>query len=327
MAQSPRTRRSIVLAATLSAACSGIAFGQNYPVKPMTLVVTYPPGAATDVFARVAARSMGDMLGHQVVVLNRDGAGGATGTDLVAKASGDGYMLLWGSSGPVTISPVWADKMPYDVMRDFAPVGLFVKIPFYLLVHPSVPVKTVKELVTLARAKPGKLNFSSGGVGSQSHFAGEFFRSLAKIDIVHVPYRGTAISETELIAGQIELGFASPTVTMRSASTGRLRVLATTGTQRSEMFPQVPTMAEAGVPGYEFIQWYGLLVPAKTPREVVSLLNATLNKSLDDPNVKKKIASEGGTAAPQTPEQFGAYLKAELAKNGKMIKEAGIRRE
>lgn len=318
--------RLLISVATGMLVC-GLSVAQSYPTKPMTLVVTYPPGAATDVFARVAARRMGELLGQQIVVLNRDGAGGATGTDVVAKAVGDGYTLLWGSSGPITISPVWAEKMPYDVMRDFAPVGLFAKIPFFLLAHPSVPAKTVKDVIALAKARPGKLNFASGGVGSQSHFAGEFFRSLAKIDIVHVPYRGTAISETELISGQVELGFASPTVTLRNTVQGRLRALATTGGQRSDMFPSVPTMAEAGVKGYEFIQWYGLLVPAKTPRDIVAILNATMNKSLEDPDVKKRIANEGGTASPNTADQFGAYLKAELVKNGKMIKDAGIRRE
>jgi tripartite-type tricarboxylate transporter receptor subunit TctC len=293
----------------------------------MTLVVPFPPGAATDVFARAAGRRMGELLGQTIVVLNRDGASGVIGTDMVAKAAGDGYTLLWGSSGPLAISPVWTEKLPYDPVRDFAPVSLFAKIPYLLVIHPLVPARSVKELVALARARPGRLNFASSGTGGTAHLAGELFKSMTKIDIVHVPYRGTSLFATELIAGQVDLAFAGPTTALPHLAPGRMRALATTGTRRSEMFPEVPTMPEAGVPGYEFTQWYGLLVPAKAPREIVNVLNATLLKSMDEPDVKKRVASEAAAAAPGTPEEFSIYLKSELAKNAKTIKDANLRRE
>jgi tripartite-type tricarboxylate transporter receptor subunit TctC len=303
------------------------AGAQTYPVKSMTLVVPFPPGAATDVFARAAGRRMGELLGQTIIVLNRDGASGAIGTDMVAKAAGDGYTLLWGSSGPLAISPVWTEKLPYDPVRDFAPVSLFAKIPYLLVIHPLVPARSVKELVALARARPGRLNFASSGTGGTAHLAGELFKSMTKIDIVHVPYRGTSLFATELIAGQVDLAFAGPTTALPHLAPGRMRALATTGTRRSEMFPDVPTMPEAGVPGYEFTQWYGLLAPARTPREIVNVLNATLLKSMDEPDVKKRVAGEAAAAAPGTPEEFSMYLKSELAKNAKTIKDANLRRE
>ena len=195
------------------------AAAQAYPVKSITLVVPFPPGAATDVFARAAGRRMGELLGQTIVILNRDGASGAIGTEMVAKAAGDGYTLLWGSSGPLAISPVWTEKLPYDPLRDFAPVSLFAKIPYLLIVHPAVPAKNVKELVALARAHPGKLNFASSGSGGTAHLAGELFKSMAKIDIVHVPYRGTSLFATELIAGQVDLAFAGPTTALPHLTT------------------------------------------------------------------------------------------------------------
>ena len=324
--------RTAIACCLLQLAVTGVdswsdAAAQTFPAKPMTLVVPFPPGAATDVFARAAGRRMGELLGHTIVVLNRDGASGAIGTEMVAKAAGDGYTLLWGSAGPLAISPVWTEKLPYDPLRDFAPVSLFAKIPYLLIVHPMVPAGNVKELVALARTSPGKLNFASSGTGGTAHLAGELFKSMAKIDIVHVPYRGTSLFATELIAGQVDLAFAGPTTALPHLAPGRIRALATSGARRADMFPDVPTMSEAGVTGYEFTQWYGLLVPVKTPREVVNVLNASLLKAMDEPDVKKRIASEAAAAAPGTPEEFSAYLKSELAKNAKMIKDARLKRE
>ena len=301
--------------------------GQAYPVKSMTLVVPFPPGAATDVFARAAGRRMGELLGQNIIILNRDGASGSIGTEMVAKSAGDGYTLLWGSSGPLAISPVWTEKLPYDPVRDFAPVSLFAKIPYLLVIHPLVPARNVKELLALAKANPGKLNFASSGTGGTAHLAAELFKSMTKIDIVHVPYRGTSLFATELIAGQVDLAFVGPTTALPHLAPGRMRALATTGTRRSEMFPDVPTMTEAGVAGYEFTQWYGLLVPARTPRDIVNLLNTTLLKAMDEADVKKRIVGEAAAAAPGTPEEFSVYLKSELAKNAKMIKDAKLKRE
>lgn len=312
----------------LALACfSAGVHAQAYPSRQMTLVVPFPPGAATDVFARAAGKRMGELMGQTIVVLNRDGASGAIGTEQVAKAAPDGYTLLWGSSGPLAISPVWTEKLPYDPLRDFAPVSLFAKIPYLLIVHPAVPAKNLRELIALAKAKPGKLNFASSGTGGTAHLAGELFKSMAKIDIVHVPYRGTSLFATELIAGQVDLAFAGPTTALPHLAPGRIRAIATTGSKRSEMFPDVPTMNEAGLAGYEFTQWYGLLVPAKTPRDIVNTLNANLLKAMDDADVKRRIASEAAAASQGTPEDFTAYLKSELAKNAKMIKDAKLKRD
>ena len=311
----------------LICATATAASAQTYPARPMTLIVPFPPGAATDVFARAAGKRMGELLNQQIVVVNRDGASGLIGTEQVARAAPDGYTLLWGSSGPLAIAPVWTEKMPYEPLRDLAPVSLFAKIPYLLLLHPSVPAKTVKELIALAKAQPDKLNYASSGVGGTAHLAAELFQSLTGIHCVHVPYRGTSLFATELIAGQVDWAFAGPTTALSPVQSGRLRALGISSAKRSELFPNVPTMIEAGVPGYEFTQWYGLLVPAKTPREVVNQLNATLHKAMEDADVKKRIAYEGAAAAPTSPDEFTAFLKRELASNAKMIKAAGLKRE
>jgi tripartite-type tricarboxylate transporter receptor subunit TctC len=270
---------------------------------------------------------MASQLGHNFIADNRAGASGRIGTDQVARAAPDGHTLLWGSSGPLVITPVWGEKPPYDTLRDFAPVSLFAKIPFILVVHPSVPAKSLKELVSVIHAKPGKLTYASSGVGGTSHLAGELFKSLAKVDLLHVPYKGTALFATELIAGQVDMAFAGPTTTLPHIQTGRMRAIAITSTERVPLVPQIPTIAEAGVPGYEFTQWYALLAPAKTPREIVAILNAALLKSMHDSDVKARVGSEGGVFTPQTPEQFSAFLSTELQKNAKTIRDAGLKRE
>ncbi len=319
--------RRLALAVMCTTPLVGAVGAQGYPKRPVTIVVPFPPGAATDTFARAAARSMASQLGHNFIADNRAGASGRIGTDQVARAAPDGHTLLWGSSGPLVITPVWGEKPPYDPLRDFAPVSLFAKIPFILVIHPSVPAKSLKELVSVIRAKPGKLTYASSGVGGTSHLAGELFKSLAKVDLLHVPYKGTALFATELIAGQVDMAFAGPTTTLPHMQTGRMRAIAITSTERVPLVPQIPTIAEAGVPGYEFTQWYALLAPAKTPREIIATLNAALLKSMQDADVKARVGSEGGVFTPQTPEQFGAFLSAELQKNAKTIRDAGLKRD
>jgi tripartite-type tricarboxylate transporter receptor subunit TctC len=316
-----------MLAALCATFVAAPAVAQGYPKRPVTIVVPFPPGAATDAFARAAARSMAAQLGQNFIADNRAGASGRIGTDQVARAAPDGHTLLWGSSGPLVITPVWGEKPPYDTLRDFAPVSLFAKIPFILVVHPSVPAKSLKELVTVIRAQPGKLTYASSGVGGTSHLAGELFKSLARVDLLHVPYKGTALFATELIAGQVDMAFAGPTTTLPHMQTGRMRAIAITSAERVPLVPDVPTIAEAGVPGYEFTQWYALLAPARTPRDIVMLLNAALLKSMQDPDVKARVSREGGVFTPQTPEQFGAFLSAELQKNAKTIRDAGLKRD
>lgn len=315
-----------ILVFAISMAGSMNASAQGYPAKPITLVVVVPPGAATDIFARVIARRMAELMGRQVVVLNRDGASGRIGTQFVAKSAPDGYTLLWQSSS-LTIRAVWDDSLPYDPIRDFLPIGLVAKIPFLLVVHPSVPVKNVKELITLAKSRPGKLNYGSAGSFGFTHLAAELLKLKAKIDILHVPYRGTALVASDLLGGQIDLAFVGPTTALPHLSNGKLRALATTGAERSAAFSDIPTMVEAGVADYEFTQWYGMLAPNGTPQALIAILNTTLRKAMDDLDVKKRIVDEAGVVTPTTPEEFGMLLKDDLTKKAKLIKEAGIKRQ
>ena len=322
-----RARLTVVVLALAVLTGATAAVAQSYPRKPVTLIVPFPPGAATDVFGRVAARRMGELLGQQFVVINRDGASGLIGTEVVARAAPDGYTLLWGSSGPLAISPVWTEKMPYEPLRDFQPVSLFAQIPFLLLVHPSVPARSVKDLVALARARPGALNFASSGTGGTAHLAAEKFLSMTGIRMLHVPYKGTSLFATELIAGQVDLAFAGPTTALPHLKTGRLRALASTAPLRSELLPELPTMVEAGVPGYEFTQWYGLLAPAKTPREIVASLHSTLHSAMEDPDIRRRIVAEGGRLTPNSPEAFAAFIKLEIERNGELIRKLNLKRE
>lgn len=301
---------------------------QTYPRRTVTIVVPFPPGAATDSFARAAGKRMSELLGQQFIIDNRSGASGRIGTDYVARAAADGYTLLWGSSGPLVISPVWGEgKPPYDTLRDFSPVSVFAKIPFILVVHPSVPATNLKQLLAVIRAQPGKLTYASSGIGGTSHLAGELFKSMGKLDLLHVPYKGTSIFATELIAGQVDIAFAGPTTTLPHLKTGRMRGIAITSTARSELVPDIPTLNESGLPGYEFTQWYALLTPVKVPTDIVNTLHGALLKSMEDRDVKKHVQAEGGAFAPGTPAQFAAFLRTELDKNAKTIQSAGLKRD
>jgi tripartite-type tricarboxylate transporter receptor subunit TctC len=268
---------------------------------------------------------MGKVLGQQMVVVNRDGASGTIGTDFVARAAPDGHTLVWGTSSGLAIMPALGRKMPYDAQRDFAPVSLGAKLAYLLVVHPSLPVKTVKELIAFAKARPGKLNYASAGVGGAPHLSMELFRTMAGIDVVHVPYRGTALFMTDLLAGQVEMGFASPVSTLPFTRNDRLRPLAVTTTVRVDAYPGLPTMAEAGLPGYELTQWYAMLAPAKTPPEIIATLNGAIRKALADPEVRRRITSEGGVPSPTSPEELTAFIRAETAKYEKIAKAAKLK--
>ncbi len=322
--------RTVCVVFCMLLAASGAALAQpaltgNYPAKPVTLIVTFSAGGPSDIYARTAARGMGDLLGQQFIVINRDGAGGVIGTDIVAKAAPDGYTLLWGSFGPLAIEPVFRGKAPYDAQRDFAPVSLFATIPFLALVHPSIPARNIGELVKLARASPGKLNYASAGSGGATHLAIELLRSMTKIDMVHVPYKGATPSITDLIAGQVDLAFVGPPSALPFVRSGRLRALATTGATRLEMFPEVPTMHETGVAGYEFTQWYGVVVPARTPREIIMALHGALLKTAETSDTHKRVTAQGGTVITNTPEVFSAYIKAEIEKATRIVRGAKLR--
>jgi tripartite-type tricarboxylate transporter receptor subunit TctC len=301
------------------------AHAQQYPQRAVSLVVPFPPGAATDAFARVVADRMAKVLGQQMVVINRDGASGIIGTDSVARAAPDGYTLLWGTSSALAIMPALGRKMPFDPQRDLAPVSLGAKLAYLLVVHPSVPAKSVKELIALAKARPGKLNYASAGVGGAPHLSAELFKTMAGVDIVHVPYRGTALFMTDLVAGQVEMGFASPVSTLPFTNNGRLRPLALTTTTRIDAYPDLPTMAEAGLPGYELTQWYALLAPAKTPPDTIATLNGAMRKALEDGEVRRRITSEGGVPSPTSPDALAAFIRSETAKYSTIAKAAKLK--
>ena len=316
-----------IIAAALLAACLP-AFGQTaYPVKPIRLVVPFVPGGSTDLIARIMAQKLEEPLGQQVVVENRAGAAGNIGVEYVAKSAPDGYTLVFGHIGTFGFGPSLYQKLPYDPVRDFAPIVLFASVPNMLVVHPALPAKTVKELIALAKARPGKLNYGSSGSGSASHLATEYFKLLTKTDITAIPYKGTGPLVTDLIAGQTQLTITGVPPLYPFVQSGRLRGIAVGSTKRLPMMPDMPTIAEAGVKGYESSTWFGPLAPAKTPREIVVRLNAELLKILQRPDVKKRFSEEGVEALGSTPEEFGAYIKAEIERWGSVIKAAGVRPE
>ena len=316
-----------IVAAALLVACLP-AFGQTaYPVKPIRLVVPFVPGGSTDLIARIMAQKLEEPLGQQVVVENRAGAGGNIGVEYVAKSTPDGYTLVFGHIGTFGFGPSLYQKLPYDPVRDFAPIVLFASVPNMLVVHPALPAKTVKELIALAKARPGKLNYGSSGNGSASHLATEYFKLLTKTDITAIPYKGTGPLVTDLIAGQTQLTITGVPPLYPFVQSGRLRGIAVGSTKRLAMMPDMPTIAEAGVKGYESSTWFGPLAPAKTPREIVLRLNAELLKILQRPDVKKRFSEEGVEALGSTPEEFGAYIKAEIERWGSVIKAAGVRPE
>jgi tripartite-type tricarboxylate transporter receptor subunit TctC len=301
-------------------------FAQNYPNKPIKLVVTFAAGGGADFVARVVAAKLGEALGQSVVVDNRAGAGGAIGAEAAAKSAADGYTLLLGAAGTMTILPN-LQKVPFDSMNDFAPVGLVGSSPFVLAVAPSIPANSVAELTALAKANPGKLNYGSSGTGGAPHLAGELYESVTGVDMVHVPYKGLAPAITDLLAGQLQVLFADVGLIAPHLKAGKLKGLAVTGATRSSVLPELPTMIEAGVPGYQAGTWYGILAPAGTPAPVVARLNTELQKIVAMPEIKSQFAAQGIEPAGGTPEQFAALIRDDSAKWGKLIKAANIKAE
>ncbi len=317
-----------LLAVSLATACAFTgAHAQKYPERPVTLVIPFPPGASTDAFGRLIAQRMALDLKQQVVVVNRDGAAGVIGTNYVARSAPDGYTLLWGTSSGLAIMPALKRKLPYDPQRDFAPVSLGAKVSWVLAVHPSVPAGSVKELVALAKKHPGKLNFASAGTGGAPHLAGELFKVTAGIDVMHIPYRGTALFAVDLVAGQVDYGFASPLTTLPFTRTGRLKALAVTAAKRIDVYPDIPTMAEAGYPGFELTQWYAMVAPAGTPANIIATLNAAIRNALTDPKVIQRLANDGGMPAPTTPEGLAEFIRNDTASYAKIAEKAGIKTE
>ncbi len=312
----------LALAAAAVAAPLG-AHAQAYPTKPVTIVVPFAAGGTTDILARVIGQALNKELGQSVVVDNRAGAGGNIGAQLAAKAVPDGHTLFMGTVGTHAINQSLYRKLPFDPVKDFAPLTRVAMVPNLLVAHPGKPYKNVKELVAYARANPGKVNFGSSGSGSSIHLSGELFNALAKVDMVHVPYKGSAPAVTDLVGGQIDIMFDNMPSAIQHVRSGRLRALAVTTAKRSPELPDVPTIAEAGVPGYEATSWFGMFAPAGTPAPVVAKLNGALVKVLADPEVKKKLAEQGAEPYGEKPEQFAEFIRKESAKWSKVVKESG----
>lgn len=311
-----------LLSAALGAAQTAVA-ADTYPVRPIRMIVAYPPGGGTDQVGRVMADQLAQQLGQNVVVDNRGGATGNIGTELAARAVPDGYTLLMGNVAPNAVNVSMFRKLGFDPVKDFAPVSLVAVTPNILVAHPSVPVKTVKDLVTLAKAKPGVLNFPSAGVGSSSHLAGEMLKSMAGIDMVHVPYKGGGPALIATISGQVQIMFATMPAAMPHVKSGKVRPVAVTTAKRSLAMPDLLTIAESGVPGYEAATWYGLLAPARTPRPVIDRLHGETVKILAGPT-RQRLEAQGFEPDGGTPTAFAAYIKSEITKWAKVIKEAGI---
>ena len=312
-----------LLAPAVTLVASGIA-AQPYPTKPIRIIVPFPPGAATDMQGRFLALKLGEVFGQQVIVDNRGGANGTLGLDLAAKAPPDGHTLVLGQTGNLAIS-VSLTKVAYDPMRDFAPISLTLSSPHVIAVHPALPVRSVKELVALARSRPGQLNYASTGSGSAGHLGVELFRKKTKIDLLHIPYKGAVAGFTDVIAGHVVMIFTSVLSTHNFAKSGKVRLLGVASAKRSAAVPDVPTIAEAGFPDVEVASWWGLLAPAATPKEVVARLNSEVVKIMSSSDARERIAGPGGDIATSTPQQFAEYIKTEHAKWGQLIKETGAK--
>ena len=317
--------RAVLIAVASFAAASAVA--QTYPTKPIRLIVPFVPGGGTDLTARAIAQKLSDAFGKPVVVDNRGGAGGVIGADIVAKAVADGYTLLLGSPGPLTINPNLQPKMPYDTLRDFAPVSLATISPFVLVVHPSIAVSSVKELIALAKQKPDALNYGSAGNGSVAHLAAEQFKALAGVSLTHVPYKGSTPVMIDMLSGRLQATFENLPIVLPHIRSGKLKALAVGTRKRSALVPEFPTMIEAGVPGYESSTAFGVLAPAKTPRPVVNRLGTEIAKALQSGDLKESLAARGFEPVGSTPEEYVAHLRDELKRVAQVVKLANIRLE
>jgi tripartite-type tricarboxylate transporter receptor subunit TctC len=300
-----------------------MAAAQDFPNKPIRLIVPFPAGGPNDLIARVVGQRMSELIKQPVLIDNRGGQAGVLGTDAVAKANPDGYTIGIVSASALAISPTM-EKVPYDVAKDFAPLTLVATVPEMLVVTSNVPAKNMAELVALAKAQPGKLNYASAGVGGLPHLAGELFKLTAKLDIVHVPYRGAAPAINDLLGQQVQMTFLDLPVLLPHIKAGTLRPIALGAPQRAPTAPEVPTTAEVGMPDLLIENWYGMIAPAKTPADLVAALNRIANEAMADPSVKQKLADQGLTLAGDTPEHFRGYIEAETRKWAKVIKDAGV---
>lgn len=319
-----RLAGAALLAMTLGSV-SFSALAESYPIKSIRLIVPFPPGGATDTLARTIGQKLSDRWMQPVVIDNRPGAGGSIAAEVAAKAAPDGYTLFMGTAGTQCINPALYAKLPYDPGNDFSPVVLVAYVPNILVVHPSVPATSVEELIALAKAKPGQLNFASVGNGSGPHLAMELFKSMAGIDMVHIPYKGSAPALADLLSGRVALMFDAMASSLPHVKAGTLRALAVTGVKRSAVAPDVPTVAEAGLPGYEINPWFGVFAPAGTPAEVVAKLSGEITKILNMPDVRELLIGQGLEPVGGSPEQFSAHVGSEMKKWASVVKRSGAR--
>jgi tripartite-type tricarboxylate transporter receptor subunit TctC len=316
--------RALALA---SLALMPLAHAQNYPARPIRLVVPYPPGGGTDTLARPLAQKLSIELGQTVIVDNRGGASGNLGMEFVARAPADGYTLVLALTPQLAVNVGLFEKLPYDPRRDFAPITLLAEGPYLLVVHPSVPAHSVRELIALAKAKPGELNYATSGIGSGAHMAAELFTSMTGTRMTHTPYKGGGQALNDVLGGHVQVLFAPPVSVTQHVTSGRLRALATTGTKPSTALPSVPTMSDAGVPGYESNVWYGVLAPAGTPKDIVATLNTAILKVLGQPEFHSLLVTNGMEPIGSSPADFSSYIDKEIVKWAKVIKSAGIKPE
>ena len=319
-----RVRRQVLCGVALAATAAGV-WAQGYPAKPVRLIVPFAPAGSTDVTARIVAQKLTEGWKQQVIVENRAGAGGNIGADAVAKASPDGYTLLLATTGVMSINHRLYRNLSFDALRDFAPVTQIGALPLILIVHPSLPARSVKDLVAIARARPGELSYASSGVGSATHMTTELFRMLARVDIVHVPYKGSGQAMADLIGGQVGVAFDQITSSLPQVEAGKLRALAVTSAKRFASVPNLPTVAEAGVPGYESVSWNGIAAPAGTPREIVVRVQEQVARAIQAPDVKERFFKDGIEGIGSTPDQFAQHIRSERAKWEKVVDAAGIK--
>jgi tripartite-type tricarboxylate transporter receptor subunit TctC len=319
------SKRTLLLGAAALCALPALQAQTAWPTKPIRLVVPFTPGGSSDILARAVGQKLSEAWGQPVVIDNVPGAGGSLGADRVAKAAPDGYTLLMGHIGTLAVNPSIYPKLPYDPVKSFTPVAWVASVPNVLVVHPSVPAKTVQELVALAKSKPGQLNYGSGGNGSAAHLATEYFKMQSQTFMVHVPYRGTAPAVTDLVGGQIQILFTGGPALIPFVKSGQMRALAVSSSKRLDALPDVPTVAESGYKGFEADQWYGIVAPAGTSHEIVLKLNAQINQALGSNELRTRLQSEGAIAMPTTPEAFGALIVREIARWKPVVKAGSIK--
>jgi tripartite-type tricarboxylate transporter receptor subunit TctC len=312
-------------AALAALACAAAAHAQSYPTKPIKMIVPFPPAGSTDISARAVAGKLAERIGHPVIIENKPGAGGNIGTDVAAKAPADGYTLVVGTVGTHAINPSLYSKMPYDNLKDFVPVVLLSTTPNVLVMPASFPAKSVQEVIAMAKKKPGELTFASSGAGTSIHLSGELFNSMAGTKMQHIPYKGSGPMLIDLMSGQVNMAFDNLSASMVHIKGGKLKALATTGAKRSAALPDLPTISEAGLPGYDSTSWNAIYAPAGTPKEIVAKLNRELRAILESPETRKYFAEQGAEAGGGTPEQLGAFTRAETTKWAKVVKDSGAK--